>query len=217
MISNKQPFPVLMIMSLFFLFIGFQSCTYRHYQGFEEASDTEVIFPLIYDTSFRKATYATDFEVAGNQLSGITIVKKVYNTNAFHVVFMSQIGLKYFDIKIAMEAEDWFGLNYIMKSLDKEFIVDALKKDFELLYNKNKHKNITFFQDPETSKQEIISRIGKEAVSYLIEDNNIKGISLFNRRSTIISIQLPAYSKGYPKKMIINNKKARVKISLSEF
>lgn len=212
----RQPFLVIWIM--IWCMTGIQSCSYNHFKGFEKVSRENILIPATFDTSFRKATYITDFIIAGNQLSGITIIKNMPNTNTFHIVFMSQIGLKYFDISIASEKnKDWFAVNYLMKSLDRDFIVEALKKDFALLLTSNDHKYLEFFQDPLAGRQEIISRNGKEVVSYLIEEDNLSTISSMKGKSTVTSIRITEYSEGYPKVIIINDKKARLAMSLSEF
>ena len=110
------------------LTVNLSSCSYKHYKGFQLVSNADVHLPTVFDSTFNKATYLTTFKIFKSDLSGITVIKKVKKTNTFHVVFMSQIGLKYFDLVVKMgKPTDWFKVNYIMESLNKEFIVKVLQ------------------------------------------------------------------------------------------
>ena len=208
----------LLIMSLFWSIISLPSCTYNHYKGFKKVTSNNRNLPLTFDTSFQKATYITDFVIVGNQLSGITIIKNVKRTNTFHVVFMSQIGLKYFDMTIAMDKDtDWLNINYMMKSLDREFVIEALKLNFKLLFTKTVCKKLEFYQDPESRVQEIIARDNEETASYLFKNDQIHSMYLRKSKSVLASIQIPEYDSDYPNKIMIENKKARLKMVMTAF
>lgn len=214
----KHFFRFLTIISLFWFITSLPSCAYKHYKGLEKVSSNNLNLPLTFDTLFQKATYITDFVVVRNQLSGITIIKKVKRTNTFHVVFMSQIGLKYFDMTIAIDKEtDWFNINYMMNSLDREFIIEALKMDFGLLFNKTGSENLEFYQHPESSMQEIIARNDEKTASYIYKNDQIHSIHLRKGKSVFASIRIPEYDSDYPNKVMIENKKARLKMVMTAF
>lgn len=212
------PFFLLPIIAFFGLFVGLSSCSYKHYRGFEKIKSAEITWPKVFDSSFHKATYLTDFEVFGNQLSGITIIKKVEQTSVYHVVFISQIGLKYFDLEIAMDKQmDWFNVNYIMESLNREFIISALKNDLELLFVKQSmNAMLQLYQNPENKMKEITVKDGKNISSYLLENDLVSSITLRKRSAVIASIILNNDTGIYPKKIKISNRKARLKIILRE-
>lgn len=194
------------------------SCSYKHYKGFEKVVTTGIALPDIFDSTFKKANYLTHFEVFGNELSGITIIKKVEQTNTYHVVFISQIGLKYFDLEMTIDQEaDGFKINYIMESLNRDFIVNALKDDFELLFiKKSNNRQIQLYQHPEKETREITVSHGKEITSYLIENELVRSVSLIKGLSNLASININKFNTNYPQKFEMINKKARLKTIMNE-
>lgn len=216
--KRKKQLSNLILIGILSLFIGLSSCSYKHYKGLEKVSTSHDSLPFIFDTSFKTTTYLTDFEVFGNRLSGLTIIKKVELTNTFHVVFMSQIGLKYFDLEIAMDKEsDWFRMNYIMESLNRDFIINALQTDFELLFTKYpKIKQIQLFQHPGKDIQEFIIRNDKEVSSYFFENLQLSSISLRKGSSFAASMKILEIKEDHPTHIYINNRKPRLKIVLKE-
>lgn len=208
----------LLLTGVIFSFLSLNSCSYKHYKGFNKIPSVNTSFPLIFDTIFSKATYLTDFEVFGNQLSGITIIKKPALSTTFHVVFMSQIGLKYFDIEIALDKQDdWFRVNYIMESLNREFIVNALQADFGLLFAKfPENAQVQWYQHPEMDKKEVTVSYLKEIASYILDNQEVTEAILRKATSVTASIILSKSKTNYPSSLEIENKKARLKISLKE-
>jgi hypothetical protein len=210
--------PAYLILLMIGFFLSINSCSYKHYKGFTKVIATEISLPVIFDPTFKKANYLTHLEVFGNQLSGITIIKKAEQTNTFHVVFMSQIGIKYFDLEIAMDEEaEGFKMNYIMESLNRDFIVDALKADFELLFAKfNNDAQLQIYQHPQKEIKEIIISDGKNLASYIIDKKNVQSISLKKGSSDHASIIIKEFNTIYPRKFEMTNKKARLKMIMSE-
>jgi len=153
------------------LTMNLPSCSHKHYKGFQLVSDIDVYVPAVFDSTFNKTTYLTRLKVLNHELSGITIIKKVKKTNTFHLVFMSQIGLKYFDLELRMgKPSDWFKINYIMESLNKEFILEALQTDFQILFAKYPNTiELQLYQHPESGSKEIIVANNKEVSSYLTD------------------------------------------------
>jgi len=214
----RQRIYIILMLGFVVLFSGLTSCTYHHYKGLEKSS-TAISIPNIFDSSFQKATYITDLEVFGNELGGITIIKKVEQSNTFHVVFMSQIGLKYFDLEIAIEKDtNWFSINYIMESLNRDFILTALQTDFELLFSKfPSGAQKQFYKHPEKDIREvIILKNGKEVTSYLFENRQVPLISLLKGSSVIASVKILETKANHPTHININHRKARLKIVLKE-
>jgi len=202
------------------LTMNLSSCSYKHYKGFQLVSDADVHLPVIFDSTFNKTTYLTTLKVFNHELSGITIIKKVKKTNTFHVVFMSQIGLKYFDLVVRMgKPADWFEINYIMESLNKEFIIKALQTDFQLLFAKYPNTNeLQLYQHPESGSKEIIVANNKEVSSYLTDPVTQKAslIELRKGISTQATISLVPYSTNHPPEFKINNKKTRIQLEFKE-
>lgn len=215
---RRLKLPAYFILFILGLTISLTSCSYKHYKGFKKIVTTGIALPDIFDSTFKKANYLTYFEVFGNELSGITIIKKVEQTNTYHVVFISQIGLKYFDLEMTMDQEaNGFKMNYIMESLNRDFIVNALKDDFELLFiKKSNNRQIQLYQHPEKETREITVSHGKEITSYLIENELVRSVSLIKGLSNLASININKFNTNYPQKFEMINKKARLKTIMNE-
>jgi hypothetical protein len=131
---------------------------------------------------------------------------------------MSQIGLKYFDLSLKMDnIHKGFHINYIMKTLDREFITDAIKTDFGLLLKQNKNHHLEQYIHPDNGMKEMVIRDGKQAISYIYKESHIYSIKLFRGNSVVTSIQIPEYRAGYPGIIKIHHSKARLEMSLTEF
>jgi hypothetical protein len=206
-----------LILGLGILFAGPTSCTYHHYRGLEKSSTT-ISIPDIFDSSFRKATYVTDFEVFGNELGGISIIKKVIPTNTYHVVFMSQIGLTYFDVEVAMDQDTGgFRVNYIMESLKRDFILTALQTDFELLFSKfPAGAQKQFYKHPEEKLMEMVVQYENTMSFYAADDSKVRSISQRKGNATRAAIHISDYGKNQPSQFKIHNRKARVQMSFRE-
>jgi len=195
---------------------GISSCSYEHYKGLEQVATENIRIPEIYDTTFNKAVYSTVFSVFGQELTGITIVKKVHRT--IHVVFMSQIGLKFFDIEIRPDKqEDWFHVNSIMESLNREFIVNTLKTDFMLLFAQYPgNAETAFFKSTEGETTETTIRFDKYISSIFTGQNGkITDVELREGRSVRTKIRFMP-GTHYPKGLNIYNKKGHLNLEWQE-
>jgi len=196
---------------------GISSCSYQHYKGLEQVATENKLIPEIYDTTFNKAVYSTVFSVFGQELTGITIVKKVHRN--IHVVFMSQIGLKFFDIEIRPgKQEDWFHINFIMESLSREFIVNTLKTDFMLLFAQYpKNAETAFFKSMENETTETTIRFDKYTASVFTRPASDKPnkIELRKGKSVKATIRLTP-GNDYPEKVDISNRKAGLQLEWEE-
>ncbi len=108
-------------------------------------SQIKVSQPWIFRGDFQKALYKTDMLVYGNDLSGLTMIKK---TGAdYRVVLMSEFGLKYFDMEFFSE-NDSVKVHYIINFLDRKPVIEMLENNFRLVFlifpEKKKEK---FFRD----------------------------------------------------------------------
>ena len=197
---------------------GITSCSYKHYKGFEPAASKNMHLPVIYDTAFNKAVYTTELKVLGRELSGLTIVKRTPGDSTFHVVFMSQIGLKFFDVEIRNnDQKDWFRVNYMMESLNKDFLVNILKTDFMLLFSHYPENHSTaVFHAQGGKEREITVRFDKYVSSLFSDSNdNVTGIVFRKGRSVKTTIHITP-GNNYPESVDINNKTAGLQLSWDE-
>ncbi len=217
---NFRPVNIfILILSVLFLTAGLTSCSYKHYKGFEQASGENISISAVYDTTFHKAVYKTVFKVFGQELSGLTIVKKIQPANTIHVVFMSQLGLKFFDIEIRPDKPDnWFHVNYLMESLNRDFIISILKTDFMLLFAKYpEDEEVTVFGKPGSEITETTVRFEKYVSSVFTGqyDDNVTGIEFRKGKSVKTTIQITP-GINHPEELNIYNKKANLSLEWKE-
>ncbi len=208
-----------LFLSVILLTAGLSSCSYKHYKGFEQVSTENTPIPVVYVSSFTKAVYSTNFKIFGQELSGITMMKKVQSGNTIHVVFMSQIGLKFFDIEIRPEdKENWFHVNYIMESMNREFIISMLKTDFMLLFGQYpKHSEIAAFRQTGSNATETTIRFDKNVASVFSQPTNNQPVKIELRKGCSVkaTIQLTP-GNNYPENVEINNKRAGLQLEWDE-
>ena len=85
--------------------------------------------PWVFSIDFQKAVFKTNMLVYGNELSGLTMIKKT--GQSFRVVFMSEIGLKYSDMEFS---EDNIVVHHMISILDRKPVVEMLENNYRLLF-----------------------------------------------------------------------------------
>jgi hypothetical protein len=104
-----------------------------------------------------------------------------------------------------------------MESMNRDFIINALKADFELLFVKfNNDAQLQMYQHPQKEIKEIIISDGKNLASYIIDKKDVQSISLKKGSSDLASITIKEFNTMYPRKFEMINKRARMKMIMNE-
>jgi hypothetical protein len=108
------------------------SCSLKTTEGLRQVhfNKTEVENPYFSNPEI-DYVYKAKIEVYKKNFGGILIIKKT-GTESHRVVFTTEFGSKLFDFQFE---GDTFTKHFIVKDLDKKFIVNILKDDFKLLVN----------------------------------------------------------------------------------
>ena len=85
----------------------------------------------VFNAGFERAVYKTNMKIFGNDLSGLTIIKK--SGRDYRIVFISELGLKYFDLEF-FSANDSVHVHHMISLLDHKPENDILEKNFSLLF-----------------------------------------------------------------------------------
>lgn len=107
------------------------SCKITGYNSVKETPGIDSIY--VFNNDFTKALYSTEINIYGHNLSGITLIKKT--ENAYRVVAMSELGMKYFDLEFPIDEYDTVTKHYIMEVLDKKLLVNMIISDLRLIFN----------------------------------------------------------------------------------
>lgn len=81
--------------------------------------------PRVFGWTFKKNLYQAELTAANHVVSGMMLIKKTDDT--YRAVFMSEIGLKYFDIEIGQMETGDYTVHYMMEMLNRK----ALNAFFE--------------------------------------------------------------------------------------
>jgi hypothetical protein len=100
-------------------------------QRVPESSQIKVSDPWVFRYDFQKAVYKTDMRIYGNELSGITIIKKT--SNNYRIVSMSEVGLKYFDIEFFGDGNE-VNVHYMINFLDRKPVIEMLTNNFRSVF-----------------------------------------------------------------------------------
>ena len=130
--------------------------------------------------------YKANIDVYDNNFGGIFIVKKIEENN-HRIVFTTELGNKLFDFSFI---NDTFKVNYILDDLNRNILINILKKDFkvliqerlnvtntytstdEMVFETSIHKKNHYYFKSQQLNKVIRANKGKEKVTFLFSDIN---------------------------------------------
>lgn len=128
-----------------------------------------------------------------NNFGGLLIIKKIKEAH-HRIVFTTEFGNKIFDFEFI---SDTFKVNYVLEKLNRKIILNALKKDYELLIKENYVAEHKF-----KSSNEIIYRVDmNKKDNYFIFDNKkaLTKIVMSSKRKEKMSISFSNFEKNLVK------------------
>ena len=159
--------------------------------------------PWVFSVDFEKAVFKTDMIIFGNELSGLTMIKK--NGDDYRVVFMSEIGLKYFDMEFFTK-NDSIKIHHMITMLDKKQVYPILENNFSLVFmmfpEKSKVRN---YRDNMTKKmiKEYKFRSEKSRYNYNSNSGIVSSIHQ-KRKGTKLVISLHSFDYQSPQTLNFN-------------
>jgi len=217
-LSNYQTIKLLFSITIFSLLLT--SCSPNYLKGYTKLENTDLIKSAVFDNNFKKATYKTKLTLMGNQLSGILLVKKT-KEDEFRFVFVSEIGIKYFDLGIKPTTDTYLETtHYLMPALNKGNVEQILFDDFGKLVKPSQAKPAqTFFRNKTTGIIAFeLDEINSKPIFFMdIENNKTEKIAWKSKISGKSQILLFNYKNSLPAKIEIENKKYGLGIVMKLF
>ena len=146
LLRNKSLSDLLLVATVVFILGATGGC--RTAKKVPVDSQIKLSQPWIFGADFQKVLYKTNMMIYGNELSGLSLIKR--KDKDFRVVFMSELGLKYFDMEFFTH-NDSIKVHHLISLLDKKPVLDLLEDNFSLIFmlfpKKTKER---LFQDPIT-------------------------------------------------------------------
>jgi len=206
--------------SIIFSSLLLPSCSPNYLEGYTKLENTDLIKSAVFDNNFKKATYKTKLTLMGNQLSGILLIKKT-KEDEFRFVFVSEIGIKYFDLGIKPIANNYLETShYLMSALNKGNVEQILFDDFCKLVKPSKaNPTQTFFRNKTTGIIAFeLDEINSKPIYFMdTENNRIEKIVWKSKISGKSQILLSNYKNSLPAKFEIENKKYGLGIVMKLF
>ncbi|MCK5857168.1 MAG: hypothetical protein KAG64_06735 [Bacteroidales bacterium] len=198
---------------LIILSISLQSCFHYH-AAFKQVEAVNVK-PVVFSDSFEKALYKTNIQFLNKEYSGLMFFKRMNETHATRVVFMSEFGLKFFDFELLDNGE--FSVKYILDELNRESLIGVLEQDIKLLFQtvQGPVERKYYFHENKAVYLEKY-RLDKGRYYYFFDEKSTK-ISQIEFTGSVfkkIKIILGDYSNGLPKSIDIKHVNKALKLQL---
>ena len=161
--------------------------------------------PWVFNAGFEKAVYKSSMNIFGNDLSGLTIIKK--SGRDYRIVFISELGLKYFDLEF-FSANDSVHVHHMISLLDHKPVIDILENNFSLLFlifpEKTKER---FYKDSMLNSMQKEYKSGRKKSLYNY-DKNFGSVNTIRQKhkSTKLSITISSNDRFSPEKINFNQK-----------
>ena len=200
----------------FLVFLFFNSCSPSYLKGYNKLENSDLAEPQIFTGNFTKATYKCGMSVMGNELSGILLVKKT-RTGEFRFVFVSEIGMKYFDLGIASEGNQQT-VYYLMPLLDRGGLVKIFFDDFEKLIPESVGMPPVFYREDGSGKIGLQYKMTNAPATYFLNTETKKPdeIKWKSKQAGKSEITISSYSKTAPSHIKITNKKYGVAMTMEK-
>lgn len=154
--------------------------------------------------------YATQVDVLQHHLSGLLYFKPMED-GSMRVVFMSEMGMKFFDFEFAKDGS--FTKHYMLPKMDKKAVVKTLKKDFEMVLMR---------QDPAKGTSYVLNGqrytafdLPKGKIYYITDGDCRELLRVENgsKRKPVAEAFLTHYRNGVPDSLLVRHKKFTFTIS----
>ena len=148
--------------------------------------------------------YNTHVNAMKYEFSGILLFKPMADSS-LRIVFTNQFGIKFFDFEFDKNGS--FFKHYILTQMDKDAVVNLLRKDFEMLLMKYDLSQTEVLTDGSQTFSTFALKKGK--VYYVTSEDCSKIIRIENgsKRKPVIQIFLSGEQKEMPESFLIEHKK----------
>jgi len=181
----------------------------------EPTSGPEV--PELYFKDDSAHFFRTTVNTYGKSLSGLLITKKV-NDDTLKVTFMSDMGLKFFDLEIYKGS---YQLIYCIPQLKSEAVMNTLVGDMStfLLWPYLERKNQVLVVSPDKHEKAVVRySYGDDFLFYAYETNNrLRKITYAygKKYKKKYEVSYDEYNEAIPQHALIKHKKFKLMIELN--
>lgn len=166
----------------------------------------------VFSNSFVRGVYKTEMNIHNNELTGLVLIKKTNETYRF--VFLSEIGIKYFDVEVGGTEQNDFIIHYMLEMLNRKQITTFIESTFRMLSMsfgeiKNEH---SFLCEGSNNQEKIIKTQtnGKFSFDYHPNFGQVFTMIHYGFLKKKLSIELSDYDYLAPSSILASQKKIRL-------
>ncbi len=155
--------------------------------------------PLIHET----IKYSTQVNALKYEFSGILLFKPMADSS-LRIVFTNQFGIKFFDF--GFDKNGNFEKHYVLPQMDKDAVVNLLRKDFEMLLMMYDPDQAEVLTDGTQTFTTFALKKGKVYYVTSPDCSNIIRIENGSKRKPVIQIFLSGEQNEMPESFLIEHK-----------
>lgn len=164
----------LLLSSLLFFSFILSACSTSLY-GFQKSGVTDVLTnrsKLLFANDTIEYIYTTHITFLKQTFSGLMIVKP-YHSGDLRVVFMTETGVKIFDMSIPLSSSNKSEVFYCIDPLNKGAILSSINNDLSVLFMRNISKGQMMEYTRSAEKIMVYKNKGFKRSYYYVKNNHI--------------------------------------------
>ena len=179
--------------------------------------DIKVSFPRFFAPNFNKALYKAGLTVHGRELTGLMLFKK--SNGIVRAAFISEIGMKYFNLEIPADDTATIRFDYLMDMLNRKPVTRFLDISFRILFMHYPANEKTYSFECNENRMITVMKYRGEKVIYGYDKisgqvTDVRQNGLFKPK---IRVEADDYSGQFPAQIHIRLKnKMRMDLTLLE-
>lgn len=170
----------------------------------------EFEFKKILSDSSISYIYRTNVKLYDNDFSGMIVIKP--QSNRHRIVFLNEIGMKFFDIEIM---PDSFKVHYIFEPMNKKMFIKLLVSDFKFILMYSIGSEINYYQEKENESYFIKTKQKKEV--YCFDQKTLLPQKAFRysliRKNTLLTYK--EYKDNIPETINIKHKNIKFTLKMT--
>lgn len=220
-LSNKS-FILLLFISICSLLI-ISSCSFSIFNNYKTTCKhkfNEQNLKPVFIQDTLSHLYKAKFHIYKKYFSGLMVFRNMPSGNS-RVVFMSEMGLKFFDFEFSKpnnENKTGFTIHYCMEAINKKMLINILRNDFGLIIMNNlKSSELVEMKEKGTLNKVLKLKIDKRHNFYIFDKEtarmtNIKQTSCLFKK---VKIDLFQQTDNIPDSIKISHYNLKLKIDLN--
>jgi len=202
------------ILYILISFILFYSCSYPVRKGYKKADYNQI---QVLKPDFKKVVYRTSIDVYKNHFSGIMVIKRVEADSSYRIVFLSELGMKFFDFEFNNNLPEGFKIHQILEPINKKLLINTLHRDFELFLKIYPQK---IKKESYISNKSMIEKVKyKGLYNYYKFNNDSNYVTFITQKGWLfkkLEISNTSFSKSSPDTVKFIHKGINLTINLSK-